>query len=63
MTKQTTVKISPYPDRGGRWRWRMRRGNNQVFAVSGESYSHKGNALRAARTMAALIPGAVVVDD
>jgi len=61
--RKTKVKIAPFEDKGGEWRWRMRLGNNLKFATSGEAFANKGNARRAARRLAELIPGAVVEDE
>lgn len=36
-----------YPDKKGEWRWRIKAGNGQVMADSGEGYGKKGNCLRA----------------
>ena len=55
--------ISVYPDKAGKWRWRLRLGNNKNFAASGESFSRKGSATRAANRLSELIPGSVVVEE
>ena len=41
------LRAEIYPDRGGRYRWRLRASNGQVVAVSGESFASKSNAKRA----------------
>lgn len=46
---KTKVKITVYPDRGGRWRWRRRVGNGNVSAASAEDFASRGNGLRAGR--------------
>lgn len=52
--QKTKYVIEVYPDKGKSWRWRKlaRRGRRRVVSASGESFAHKGNALRAARAEA-----------
>ena len=54
------VTIYVYPDTGDLWRWRLKKGNNKNFAVSGESFASKASATRAANSLSALIPGSTV---
>jgi uncharacterized protein YegP (UPF0339 family) len=44
------VEIEVYEDMKGEWRWRMVAGNGEVIATSGEGYTRKGDATRAANT-------------
>ncbi len=37
-----------FQDVGGNWRWRLRGGNGQIVATSGESFASHHNAVRAA---------------
>jgi uncharacterized protein len=32
------MKYEVYPDSSGQWRWRLKAGNGQIIAVSGEGY-------------------------
>ena len=34
-----------YKDKAGEWRWRLRSRNNEIVAVSSESYTRKETAL------------------
>jgi uncharacterized protein len=34
-----------YKDAAGEWRWRLRAGNNQIIATSGEGYKNKTDCL------------------
>lgn len=43
------TKVVVYPDRAGKWRWRLVAGNGQIIADSGEGYSRRWSAWRAAR--------------
>jgi hypothetical protein len=54
MLKKTKYVIEVYPDTGKSWRWRKlaRRGRRRVVSASGESFHHKGNAIRAAQAEA-----------
>ena len=54
------VDIYVCPDKGDSWRWRLKKGNNKNFGASGESFSSRANALRAANSLSALIPGSTV---
>jgi uncharacterized protein YegP (UPF0339 family) len=41
-------RVEVYRDVGGEWRWRRIAGNGEIVAVSGEGYSDRGGAVRAA---------------
>ena len=40
-----------FQDVGGEWRWTLKSRNGRKVATSGESFSKKGNAVRAAEMM------------
>jgi uncharacterized protein len=42
------MKFEVYDDSGGKPRWRLKAGNGQTIAVSGESFSSHANAVSAA---------------
>jgi uncharacterized protein YegP (UPF0339 family) len=46
MAKQR-VEAKVYPDRGGKFRWRIRARNRKIVAVSGEAFASERNAERA----------------
>ena len=46
------MRFQVYPDRGKKWRWRLRARNGQIVAVSGQSFANKWNAWRALRRWA-----------
>lgn len=39
------MKFEIYKDKAGEWRWRLRSRNNEIIAVSSESYTRKETAL------------------
>ncbi len=43
------VRIQIYQDEAYLWRWRLKAANGKITADSGESYSRRDSALRAAR--------------
>lgn len=45
-----------YQDKGGEWRWRLVAANGRTVATSGEGYTRKADALRAARAFLRGIP-------
>jgi len=45
---EPSYRCQIYRDRAGEWRWRWRAGNNRVVADSGEGYSSRDAAWRAA---------------
>jgi uncharacterized protein YegP (UPF0339 family) len=44
-------RFEVFKDIAGNWRWRLRGGNGQVVATSGESFASHYNAVRAARNV------------
>lgn len=59
MTKRTYV-LAVYRDAAGEWRWTLWAPNKRIVADSGEGYSRKAGAVRAAKRLHALmIPGRV----
>ncbi len=42
-----TIKV--YKDKAGEWRWRLVAANGKKVATSGEGYTRKRDAIRAAR--------------
>ena len=57
-----TSRFEVYEDRGGEWRWRLVHWNGNIVADSGEGYSSRSNAKRAARSVMRSAPTATVVD-
>ncbi|HEV7719857.1 MAG TPA: DUF1508 domain-containing protein [Iamia sp.] len=51
-----------YKDSAGEHRWRLRDGNNQITATSGEAFASKSNAERAAENVKGDAPDAPIVD-
>lgn len=49
MKRRKTVCVQMYLDRSKKYRWRIRRANGRIIAVSGESFHSKSNAKRAYR--------------
>jgi uncharacterized protein YegP (UPF0339 family) len=47
------VKFEVYDDAGGKPRWRLRAGNGQTIAASGEAFSDRSGATRAAESFKA----------
>ena len=47
--KQPTFTV--YRDRNRQWRWSLRARNNNIIAVSGESYTRRHDCLRAVDTV------------
>lgn len=41
--------LTVYRDRAGEWRWRIKAANGRIVADSGEGYTSRANACRAAR--------------
>jgi uncharacterized protein YegP (UPF0339 family) len=48
----STDRIEVYQDRAGGWRWRRVAPNGRYIATSGEAYTRKWSAKRAARRAA-----------
>lgn len=57
------LKIEMYKDRRGQWRWRMLARNGKVIADSAESYSKRGNVVRAARSVRQSLANIVDIKD
>ncbi len=45
------MKFQIYIDKAGEFRWRLKADNGRIMADSGEGYSTKSNAKRAARNL------------
>ena len=45
------MKFEVYADAAGKYRWRLIAGNGQIVASSGESFSDKSSATRAAQNV------------
>ncbi|NUC73493.1 DUF1508 domain-containing protein [Haloterrigena sp. SYSU A558-1] len=57
-----TSRFEVYEDRGGEWRWRLVHWNGNIVADSGEGYTSRSNAKRAARSVMRAAPTATVED-
>ncbi len=53
-------KFQIYQDRGGQFRWRLKAPNGLTIADSGEGYSTRANAKRAAENVRSRIARAVI---
>lgn len=49
-----------FKDTAGHWRWRLRAGNNRKIATSGESFTRRADATRAATNVQQTAPLAKV---
>lgn len=47
----TKTRFEIYKDQANEWRWRLRAHNGKIIADSGEGYSSKANARRAAKAL------------
>jgi uncharacterized protein YegP (UPF0339 family) len=56
------MKFEIYADSSGQYRWRLRAGNGQIVATSGESFASKSNAREAAENVKARAGAAEVVE-
>jgi uncharacterized protein YegP (UPF0339 family) len=56
------LKFEIYADAGGNYRWRLVASNGQTVATSGESFSSKANATRAAENVKANAGSASIVE-
>jgi uncharacterized protein YegP (UPF0339 family) len=56
------MKIEVYRDAGGNFRWRLRAANGLIIAASGESFSSKAAAIRAAESIRDNASSASVVE-
>ena len=45
------MTIEVYQDALGEWRWRLQAANGEIVAGSGEGYTRKSDALRAAKLL------------
>jgi uncharacterized protein YegP (UPF0339 family) len=45
--KESSATFEVYQDKGGEYRWRLKAGNGQTIATSGEGYSQKSSCLSA----------------
>jgi uncharacterized protein len=57
-----TPKFEIYADSAGKYRWRLKDGNSQIVASSGESFDSKSNAKRAAENVKSTASNANVED-
>lgn len=55
-------KFEVYADTAGKYRWRLKDGNGEKVASSGESFDSKSNARRAAQNVKSTAPNAEVED-
>lgn len=46
------VRVEVYQDHAGKWRWREVAANGNIVADSGQGYSTRSNAKRAAKRVA-----------
>lgn len=53
-------KFEIYKDAGGSYRWRLKDGNGEKVASSGESFASESNARRAAQNVKSTAPNATV---
>jgi uncharacterized protein len=54
------AKFEIFMDVGGKYRWRLRDGNNRKVATSGESFESRANAKRAAENVKVTSPNALI---
>lgn len=59
MAQIKSITREVYPDKGGKYRWRVRASNGKIVASSGESFHDKRGAKEAAKTALDLIHDAV----
>ncbi len=57
------AKFEVYKDGKGEYRWRLRTGNGQVIATSGEGYTRRANALGGIQAVQRDAPAAAVEDE
>ena len=53
-------KFEVYADAGGKFRWRLRAGNNEIVASSGESFSSKQAAINGCEATQRAASGATI---
>jgi uncharacterized protein YegP (UPF0339 family) len=56
------AKFEIYSDVSGKYRWRLKDGNGEKVASSGESFDSKSNAKRAAQNVKSTAPDAEIED-
>jgi uncharacterized protein len=54
------ARFEVFQDRREQWRWRLVANNNRKIATSGEAFSTRYDATRAAETVKKLAPGATM---
>lgn len=52
-------KLVTFRDKAGEWRWSLKARNGKIVADSGEGYSSRANAIRAAERVSGLIAEAL----
>ena len=57
------AKFELYASSNGEFRWRLKSGNGQVIATSGEGYTSKSSARNGIEAVQRDAPGAVVEDE
>jgi uncharacterized protein YegP (UPF0339 family) len=55
-----TPKFEIYADTSGKYRWRLKDGNGEKVASSGESFDSRSNAKRAAENVKLTAPNAEI---
>ena len=40
------LKLTYYKDNAGKWRWRMKGGNNEIYQTSHQGFATRGGAVR-----------------
>jgi uncharacterized protein YegP (UPF0339 family) len=55
------AKFEIYADTSGKYRWRLKDGNGEKVASSGESFDSRSNAKRAAENVKSTAPNAEIV--
>ncbi|QSW97790.1 amphi-Trp domain-containing protein [Haloterrigena alkaliphila] len=61
-TDGRTSRFEVYEDRAEEWRWRLVHWNGNIVADSGEGYTSRSNARRAARSVMRSAPNAALTD-
>lgn len=56
------AKFEIFADAAGKYRWRLKDGNGEKVATSGESFDSKSNAKRAAQNVKQTAPAAEIDD-
>lgn len=57
-----TAKFEVYKDKKGEFRWKLRSGNGQEFACSGEGYTSKESAKAGIEAVKKEAPAAIIED-